>query len=170
MLRKILMLVLPFFALFVFSGCASKPEVIKTRLDQFFERDFKGFEVPEINKIKLAGKGKSFPYATFDEVWHSAIIVLMQQGIVVRLSKESGVIITVTTPPLALFVERGGVVTVYLHIMDDLYKRVDTPEKVARRFPIQRKEEILDGFFGMLSTQIYSGKKWKYLYKGPPND
>lgn len=153
-----------------FWGCAPKKEIVRTELDQLFEKNFEDFVTPDINKIKLEGKSKSFPYVTFDEVWHSAIIVLMQHGIIARAFKDTGVIVTITTPPLVLFIEKGEVVTGYLHIMDYLYKRIDEPEKVALRFSIQKKEEICDSFFDRLSTQIYSSQKWKYLYKGALND
>lgn len=147
---------------FIFFGCGPKTVNTKTEICRLFETDFGGFTVPEIDKIKQ-GEGKSFPYTEFDEVWDSAIIVLMQQGIVLRSSKDSGIIVAIGSLPLSIFVERGERVHVYINVMEDLYKRLDDPEKIALEFSPDRLDKIYTNFFAKLATQVYAGKKWKYL-------
>jgi len=161
MLLKMTVLFILFFVPSMFFGCA--PKVVTTELDQLFEKDFEGFEVPEISKIKEWGGSKDYPYVTFDDVWESTIIVLMQQGTIVRSSKNTGVIVTITTPPLAVFVEGGEVIKVYLHWMENLYKRLDKPEMVTVKFEAAAMEKRNKTFFDKLSTQLYSNEKWKWL-------
>lgn len=151
-----------FFLLFVFCGCAAP--VIRTELDHLYEKNFDGFGVPEIIDIKKGGENKGFPYTTFDEVWDSAIIVLMQRGIIVNSSKDSGIITVITTPPISIFVERGEVITIYLKWMDNLYRRSDKPGLATDKFDSYDKTKMANAFFDKLSTQVYAKEKWKYLY------
>jgi len=155
--RKILILAI-FFIMSVLFGCASK----KTELDQLFEKNFKGFEMPEVRWIK-EGVSRSFPYVTFDEVWDATILVLMQRGAIVRSSKNTGRIVAITRPPIVIFVERGEVVTVYLNCMKHLYRRVDKPEEVIVQFKPNAAKIIAEDFFDKLATQVYAKKKWKWL-------
>jgi len=159
MRRTILILAILFISS-VFFGCA--PKIVKTELDQLFEKNFEGFEIPEVRWIK-GGGSRSFPYVTFDEVWDATILVLMQQGIMVRSSKDTGRIVTITKPPIAIFVERGEVVAVYLNWMEHLYKRVDKPEVVTVQFKLNAARKMAKDFFDKLATQVYAGEKWKWL-------
>lgn len=105
-----------FLATLTISGCARVP--IKTQLDLLFERSFKDVRVPEIDQIKNLAKTNafgltsSFPHTTYDEVWNAALIVSVQQGVVVRASKSVGTMVIVPirmfTPPFALFLEGSG--------------------------------------------------------------
>lgn len=159
MIRRTLIL-FTLLCLFVFFGCA--PPIIKTELDVLFEKNFEGFESPEVTYIKK-GVSRNFPYATYDQVWDATILVMIQQGIIVRSSKDDGIIVTVTTPPLAIFVERGEVVTVYLNWMTHLYRRIDKPEVVTVAFELNEAQKIAETFFGKLATQLYAAEKWKWL-------
>lgn len=159
MLKRISIL----FILSVLFSCA--PTIVKTELDQLFEKNFESLKIPEVTMIKSKGINKSFPYVTFDKVWDSTMKVLIQQGIIVRASKDTGVVIAITTPPLAMFVERGEVITVHLNWMEDLYKRLDKPELVTAVFMPDDKEKMAKTFFDKLATQVYAEEKWKYLYK-----
>jgi len=150
-----------FFILSVFFGCATTPK--KTELDQLFEKNFEGFELPEVRWIK-GGISRSFPYVTFDEVWDATILVLIQQGIIVRSSKDTGRIVTITKPPIAIFIERGEVVTVYLNWIKHLYRKVDEPKTVTA-FKLDNVKMMAKDFFDKLATQIYAGEKWKWLKK-----
>jgi len=161
MLKNAKILFILFFVFPVFIGCGTK--VIKTELDQLFEKDFEGLTIPEINKIKEEGMNKSFPYASFDKVWDSAITILIQEGIVVRVSKDTGTIITITNPPLAVCVDRGDVVNVYLDYMYNLYKEAGNPKAVASEGTQDLKEKRAKSFFDKLATQLYAEEKWKYL-------
>lgn len=157
MLKKLLILSMFFLYFIHIFGCGSK--VVKTKLDQLFEKNFEGLEVPEANEIKNDDVKEGFPYTTFDKVWDSSIIVLMQRGIIVRASRESGTILTITSPPLAIFVEKGDVITVYLKRMYNLYER---EHSMVENIQIART------FFDKLATQVYAGQKWKYLYGESP--
>lgn len=163
MLKKILLIFIVFVILPVFFGCA--PKVVKTQLDQLFENNFEGLTVPEVSKLKQDGISKSFPYASFDKVWDSTITVLMQQRIIVRGSKETGTIVTVTGTPLVIFVERAEPVSVYLDYMFSLYRAVDNPKAVTPQSKPDFKEKKAKDFFDKLATQVYADDKWKYLYK-----
>jgi|SRR3990172_994764 len=151
---------------FVFFGCGPKTVTTTTKMYQLFNTDFRGFAVPEISEIKQ-GQGKSFSYAEFDEVWDSAIIVLIQQGILVRSSKNSGTIAAIGTVPLSVVIQRGRLVNVYVKVMDDLYKTLDNPDKAVWEFDPNQLEAIYTDFFSKLATQVYAGKKWRYLTLAP---
>lgn len=141
-------------------GCA-KPYYKPTRLDYLFKENFEGFEASEIAEIKEKGKRekKGFPYKTFDEIWDTAICVLMQEGIVVRASKDTGVIVTITNPPLAILIERGDIITVFLVWNEGL----NDPRALPIKLPPDVKENMAEFFFGKLANQLYADEKWKWL-------
>jgi hypothetical protein len=64
------------------------------------DRNFAGLKPPEVEIIKKDGKSSSFPYLTFDEVWRSTLVILVQQSILVYSSMEEGTILSIFTPPL----------------------------------------------------------------------
>ena len=188
--------------------------ITKTKLDLLYEKNFEGFEVPNIDLIKK-GEVRDFPYVTFDQVWDSSILILMQQGIIVRSLKDKGIIAVatppqnlivrkdetltsfqrnfstcyyamtgalglylalrernkqvpvydVTTPPFVIFIEKGEAINVYLHWMDNLYTSHLKPD-----FTPKAKTKIPEEFFDTLSTQIYAGEKWKYLFTQLPKE
>ena len=145
----------------MFSGCATP--VVKTELDQLYEKNFEGFEISKIS-VKNEGISKSFPYATFDEVWDAVILVFMQHGVIAYAAKDNGVVAVITTPPMVVFVEKGDNVTVYLKWMDKLYRRLDKPALATVKFDSYIKRKFADNVFDRLSTQIYAKGKWQYLY------
>lgn len=153
------------FCLIWILGCGPEMVTVRTttRVYQFYEDDFTGFTVPEIDEIKK-GESRVFPYTEFDDVWNSAIIVLMQQGIILRSSKEAGIIVVMGSWPLSIFVERGEPVKVYINLMEDLYRRMDHPEKMLLKFKPSNYKEILDTFLDTLAIEVYANNKWKYLY------
>lgn len=157
-ITTILLVVLVVFS--AFWGCA-----IKTELDKLFENNFEGLSLPAVTEIKERGISKRFPYATFDKVWDSVITVLIQQGIIVRISKATGTIVTVTDPPLIVFVERAEPTTVYLYCMCSLYRAVDSPKEVTPNMSPDFQKQTAKAFLDRLATQVYADDKWKYLYK-----
>ncbi len=185
MAKKIIVLSVLLFLLFPFGGC--RPKIVRTELDRLYEKGFAGLDIPEVEKIRAEGKNKSFDYATFDEVWDSAVIVLMQVGFIVRTSKDTGIIVVVPPQriktekhtwgatnyynvgllplldPVALFVEEGERITVYFRFIENLNRRVDKPEEKVG-FAADEKM-IAEAFWEMLAVQVYAGQKWKYLYK-----
>ena len=153
MLRKKFLFILLSFMAILFLGCASKKNIIKTELEQYFDKEFAGLQVPDAGEIRRSGESRSFPYTSFDIVWDSAVIVLMQEGIIARASKDTGIILTISKSSSAIFVDKGGeAITVYLKRMHNL----DWNGGQGGRF------------FDKLATQIYADQKWSYLSLSPP--
>jgi len=154
----------------VITGCAGTVAE-KTKLDKLFETDFAGFNLPDAAWIKQ-GKNKEFPYTTFDRVWDSAMLVFMQQGIMVRASKEQGVIAAITQGPLAVYIEKGEVVNVYLNCMDDLYRNAEKSNKLNKQKSTGCPDILNNSarYFDKLSTQVYEKEKCKYLDKESRNE
>ena len=166
--KRASMLILFFFILCAFFGCA--PRIVKSELDQLFEKNFEGFAGPEVSWIKQ-GVSQNFPHATYDQVWDAAILQLIQQGIIVRLSMNDGVIVAVSRPPLAIYVERGEIVTAYLNWMSHLdylpvrYRKANDPNRVFPVYTPENMRRMAETFFGKLATQLYASRKWGYLIK-----
>jgi hypothetical protein len=149
---------------FVLSGCGPQRVQTETRMAQLFSADFRDFAVPDVSTIK-AGETRAFSNAGYDEVWDAVAVVLMQDSAVIRCSKDSGVMVGLTKPPLAIHVGKDqGTIPVYLYWMTDLYISVDEPKTQLVNFPDLGKKagEFLD----RVSTQLGAGRKWKYLYEG----
>jgi len=167
----------------------------ETGVHQLFVKDCQGLVVPDVATIKSANVSRSYPYATFDQVWDAAVIVLMQESIIVRAerSQQSGLLAMFTGPPfvsttvrmpnigLQKFVQNvtyarpqlvalleGGTedVTVYLYWMQGLYENQTGPKMMVVEFPKDRLENESKVLFDKLATQIYTRQKWKYLYAG----
>ena len=85
---------------------------------------------------------KNFPYTTFDNMWDAAILVLMQEEIIMEASKDTGVIKINTKRPCVIKIMRGDVISIYV---SDI--------KMAKTI------------FYKIATQVYSEEKWGYLYK-----
>lgn len=156
----------------VLAGCATpKPAKVKTELDCLFENNFVGIEVPEPAKIKEGAEKKEFPYVRFEEVWDAVLVVLIQQGIVVRTFKDSGVIIAVSDPPTVLYVDHREPVTVYLNWLGKFYGkklyRLSTEDLLAGNIKRHSRPDDLMAkiLLERFATQIYVREKWKYLYK-----
>jgi len=156
---------LSLFSLIV-AGCGPQTRRVATtsRMAQLFATDFKDFKAPDASLI-TAGASRGFENATYDEVWEATVVVLMQDGVIVRSSKDAGVLVGLTRPPRAVYVEpaRAGRIRVYIYSLRELYTTVDEPGwQLVTYFP-EGKE---DDFFDRVSGQLYAGKKWKYLYVG----
>jgi len=154
MLRKIFLFFLLSFMAILFWGCASKKNMIKTGLERYFDKDFEGLQVPDAGEIRRLGESRSFPHTSFDMVWDSAIIVLMQEGIIARASKDTGIILTISKSSSAIFVDKEGeAITVYLKRMHNLDWNGGQGGT----------------FLDELATQIYADQKWSYLSLSPPH-
>jgi len=165
----------------------------ETGVHQLFAKDCQDFVVPDAATIKSANVSKSYPYATLDQVWDAAVILLMQESIIVHAerSQKSGLLATFTGPPfisatvdmphigskklvrnftysrpplVALLEESTNVVAVYLYWMQGLYESQTEPRKVIVEFPEDILEKEGKELFDRLSTQIYARQKWNYLY------
>jgi hypothetical protein len=161
MLRKVLILGLLVASLSALVSCASK--TAKTELDLLYESNFEGLSVPTAAEIKRQGEEKQFPHTTLDEVWDSAILVLMQRGVIARSQRDSLVVVSIAAPPAAIFMEEDEGVRVYIYWMQHLYRQVGKPDKMVVEFTPERTQEMTQALFDRLATQVYSGQKWKYL-------
>jgi len=156
----------------VILGCVQKPKQgnFNTGIDYLLKNNFKGIEHVNIDWIKKESESKSYPYASFDQVWDSTIIILIQKGIIVKASKDKGIIVTITNPPSAILVEKNDIVTVYLKWIEDLYRQFNPSQDISYksdRIEIVKemvKKEKAKSFLDNLATQIYAGEKWKYVY------
>jgi hypothetical protein len=151
---------------FTFLGCEPKMIRTETQMHQLFTNDFRGFPVPSNNEMKK-GISKTFPYTTYEEVWNSTVIVLMQECLIPYSSKEFGNIIGLTRPPMAIHIEytNDKKVIVYIYWMSDLYEGIDERKELLVKFSELTNKG--NDFFDKLSTQLYSSKKWKYLNYNP---
>ncbi len=148
------------------SGCGPQTRRVETdvRMSQLFAGDFKDFRAPDVSTIKT-GETKVFSNATYDEVWDAVAVVLVQDGVVIHSSKDSGVVVGLTRPPLAVHVGKArGRIPVYLYWMTDLYTSADDPEIQLVHFP--DLSEKAGKFLDRVSVQLYAARKWKYLYAG----
>ncbi len=146
-------------------GCASTSTVAKPPWEQLFESGFDGLAVPETGEIHVRGTHRSFPHTTSGTVWDAAMVVLMQQGLIVRSSKPSGVFIIVTTPPLAVAIEPSEPVLVSVKSLEHLYGG-DTATTVPPAGAGGTPRPNVEAFFDLLTTQVYVGEKWRYLSGG----
>jgi hypothetical protein len=163
-----------FFVLFLLCltalpGCGKPPQraIIATQLDRLFQKNFVQYKLPDVNKIMKNGRKKNFLNATYDDVWASIIKTIIQKGAIVRVSRETGVIVAVAEHPFAIFVEQNLVVTVYLLWLDEMYQNAENP-KIAYidllPHPYQ-KEEIITRLFDNVEAQLTVRKKLWYLFE-----
>ncbi|HUT03709.1 MAG TPA: hypothetical protein VM163_07455 [bacterium] len=91
------------------------------RLDNLYECDFRDLVVPQSRQIRQ-GQVRSYPYVKFDDVWSSCILVLMQQGIIVRAFKDVGIIVVISAQPACVLVQssEGGKVAVHVKMIEEL--------------------------------------------------
>jgi len=146
-------------------SCGTKIVRTETEMYHLFEKDFKEFHLPDVVKAKPNWGTKTLPYVTFDEVWDSVLILSTQDGFIIGSSKETGVVVGVHYVPFIIFVEKGEPVKVYIDVMEDLYRRLDDPKKIAVLFKPSILHLAFGDFLEKLATQVYSDLKWKYLYE-----
>lgn len=179
--RKVFVINAIIFLLIMCASCVYVP--LRTEIDLLFEKNFNGLEVPSPTQIQEQGISKKYTYVKFNEVWDAITKVVIQHGVLLNSSKDDRVLVIINTPPLskkikgevvnlypifAILVEEDQEVNVYLKWMDNLHKRVAKgPNKTINifEFSTEEKKEITNLFFDQLTTQIYAGRKWKYLYK-----
>jgi hypothetical protein len=150
----------------IVAGCGPQTRRVEatSRMTQLFTTDFQDFKAPDASLI-TAGESRAFENAAYDDVWDATVVVLMQDGAIVRSSKAAGVLVALTRPPRAVYVEpaRAGKIRVYTYGMRELYTAVDEPRTaLVTSFPQGNEGD----FFDRVSGQLYAGQKWKYLYVG----
>lgn len=171
----------------------------ETGVHQLFAKDCEGFAVPDAATIKSANVSRNYPHVTFERVWDAAVILLIQESIVVHAerSQKSGLLATLTgpafisatvdmpniglqewvqnvtysRPPLVVLLEEEDTegVSVYLYWMQNLYDSVNEPKIRLVEFPQDLVEQESKELFDKLSTQVYVSEKWKYLYSDKGN-
>jgi hypothetical protein len=174
------------------SGCVTfsgGAKIVSTKMDETFQQDFKDYQLSG-STIKQRGTSRAFPQATYDEVWDATLVILMQSGIIPKADKNAGVVLCITTPPAAFYVEKEGNTKVYVMLVEDLFEydsyqkmksvinpvvaftgkaeQSDMMDKVQERgnayqISAGERDKITQNFLDKLATQLYSGKKWKYL-------
>ena len=180
-------------------GCMPKIDesnwvAAETGVHQLYAKDCKGFVVPDAAAIKSANVSIRYSQAMLDQVWDAAVILLMQESIIIHAEKtqRSGLLATFTgplflnttvnmpniglqkwvqnvtyaRPPLVVLLEEEGTerVSVYLYWMQNLYDNVNEPKIRLVEFPQDLVEREGKELFDKLSTQVYATEKWKYLY------
>ena len=135
---------------------------VTSKIYHLYQEDFKDFPIPNTYKLKNGVK-KKIPYASFDEVWDAAVLVLMQKGIILQTSKKLGVIVIMGDWPLAIFVEKTEPIIIYMDILEDLYKAIDYSESIKLRYKPPYYKQILKEILNRIAVQVYVTHKWKYL-------
>jgi len=147
-------------------GCYSSKSIesvsVTSKIYHLYQKDFKDFPIPNTYELKNGVK-KKIPYANFDEVWDAAILVLMQNGIILQTSKELGIIVIIGDWPLAVFVEKSEPITVYMNILEDLYTAIDYSKNIKLRYKPPYYKQILKEILDKIAVQVYVTHKWKYL-------
>ena len=155
------------------SDSAAKPSVHRSPKkagklppeDRFYD-----FEMPDATKIKEKGEKREFVRKSFDEVWDSLIVVAMQKGIIIKISKEKGVVVIASHPfIMSMLAERGNAIDVYARLdsIDEMASDTSEQKNVKLKLAPSIAEGHIKLFFEQLATEIYAAEKWKYLQKEP---
>lgn len=121
-------------------AAAWPPAVLaKSPLDMLYDSGFQQIIQPRPNDLKTLHAGKRMPHADFDRVWDSVLTIVMQHAIIVRCSREQGMITAFNGIFYSVLVTRGKLVLVYA-------------EGARPR-----------NFFDTVTTQVYGLSKWTYL-------
>ena len=154
-----------FLALSQDSNTISPPRRIKlsakTPEDRFYD-----FEAPDAAKIKEKGDEKEFIRKSFEEVWDSLVSVAMQKGIIIKISKEKGIIVIASHPLImSMLVEGGASINVYARIdsIDEMVPALPNEKKVKLKLEKSMAQDHINIFFEQLATEVYAREKWKYL-------
>lgn len=148
-----------FYCCLAIISCATPKAESKADLDKFIERKIQNTEIPNVEKLKEVALSEKYSYISYDQLWDSIIKIMIQNGLIVNSSKNKGLIIAFSDMQPAepgqirpkkylagtvyIYVERGDPIIVFL--------KADKP--------------ISKTFFDQLTTQVYSEKKWNYLFK-----
>lgn len=151
------------------AGCAMNVLAYPERL---YDREFAGLEMPPQSSL-AAGTSRTFPTVARDEAWDAAVGVLMQQGIVVKASKEHGTILAVTGEPVlpwVVLVEGRDSATVRVNWAVDIcpnrMKRFLLERSWQPRTTVQFKrpsQDAVESFYSAVETQATAGRRWKYI-------
>jgi len=144
-----------------------------------FENNFSDFKIPEKDKIKGTAIKRTYQ-SSYNDVWDSALTILHQNTIIVRVSKGSGVISYVDIDgilleekfvywefPFTILIENNSKGTmVYVYPMTYLFedeKKISEKEwwKTVKTGFNQKGEEFLE----RLSVQLASNNRWPWLAK-----
>lgn len=145
-----------------------------TELDRLFSMHFEGFEPPDPEQVRSHAIARLYPGRSFDDAWTATLLVLMQDGILVRASRASGVIVCANEPPrLPVRSETGpswflvtGVpeiilidavdagVWVHANWLHDWYRLVERPQLQSIDIRDKTKETLASQFHDLLQVEI----------------
>jgi hypothetical protein len=170
--RKFMLLVC-FWFIFLCFGCASIYSPLKTH----FENNFSDFKIPEKDKLKGTAIQRTYQ-SSYDNVWDSALIILHQNTIIAKMSKESDFIAYIDIDglwleekfrywefPFTILVEKDSKgTTVYVYPMTYLFeneKEISGKEwwKTVKMGFNQKGEEFLE----KLTVQLTTKDRWPWL-------
>ena len=156
-------------SLFFYSGCAtvSTPRIM---LLKHAESSFKDYQFPSVEEIKNNSiASRQFSYTNYEDVWKALIKTLMQEGTLIRLSRDKGIILVVIryVYPFVFLVEELNpqTVKVYCALERNLLKKISNPRQEGITLSGKDQKEITKQLFYSISNQIYSFQKWGYLFK-----
>jgi hypothetical protein len=77
-------------------------------LDDLADRGFQGLDLPSADRVKEAGLKREYLHTSFDEVWGGSLRVLMQRAIIVRASKDTGLIVCAAKSGQEFVLQKAG--------------------------------------------------------------
>ena len=155
-------------SLFFYSGCAtvSPPRIM---LLKHAESSFKDYQFPSVEEIKNNSiASRQFSYTNYEDVWKALIKTLMQEGTLICLSRDKGIILVVIryVYPFVFLAEELNpqTVKVYCALERNLLKKISNPRQEGITLSEKDQKEITKQLFYSISNQIYSSQKWNYLF------
>lgn len=136
------------------SACA--PTVSRVERNELFERDFRDLHLPDPADVKEAEAWKEMPHVTFDQAWEAVIIVAMQEGLIVRANKRTGLVVAIATAPFVLLVEDREPVRLHFDWLRQYFRYGGQARRIGA-------DEIAENIFGRVATQLYARERWKHL-------
>jgi hypothetical protein len=130
------------------------------------EERFYDFETPDAGKIKEKGENKEFSHISFDKVWDGLIAVAIQEGVVVKTSKEKGVIVIASHPfIMSVLVEKSRAINVYTRLdsIDEIVSGASGDSGIKLKLASSASEGRIKLFLECLATEVYASERWKYL-------
>jgi len=131
---------------------ASQKQPHRPVLYEQYGQRFEVFRPPEVEIFRQRGSRVSLSRDEAEDCWRNILIVMMQKGPVVYLSRSDQVL---AAPPYMVFLEvREQEVSLYVYFMRELYQDAATPG--SRVFPIDLKQAktLSDLLLQEILTQI----------------
>ena len=146
-----------FLFLTILAACSSAAKASQKQpprpvlYEQYGQR-FEAFRPPEVEIFRQRGSRVSLSRDEAENCWRSVLIVMMQKGPVVYMSRSDQVL---AAPPYVVFLDvREQEVRLYAYFMRELYQDATTPG--SRVFPIDLRQAktLSDLLLQEILTQI----------------